>query len=222
MAKPRAAVAPSPRRRLPRSERRSRILEAALEVFAGKGYRDASMAELAAAAGVTPPVLYQHFASKQELFLAVVRHQASLLATAIGDAADPTSAPLEQRVVKTATAILTFVADRPQAWRLLRTTPPVDPAIATAYAQLHRGARQLTAQTTASDRHFTAPPGVDRTSAAELFGHLQWTAYEALGDWAAAHPELEHSDLLRIFMDFMWVGLEHHHQGSHWPGQATR
>jgi AcrR family transcriptional regulator len=156
------------------------------------------------------------------LLLAVVRHQASLLATAIGDAADPTSASLEPRVVKTATAVLTFVADRPHAWRLLRTAPPGDPTVATAYAQLHSDARSLTAQTTASDPNFTAPPGIDRTLAAELFGHLQWTAYEALGDWAAAHPELEHSDLLRIFMDFMWTGLEHHHQGMHWLEDAAR
>jgi AcrR family transcriptional regulator len=180
------------------------------------------MAELAAAAGVTPPVLYQHFASKQDLFLAVIEHQASLLATTIGDAADPTSAPLEARVVKTATAVLAFVADRPHAWQLLRTSPPGDSVVAAAYARLHSGARSLTARTTASDRHFTAPPGIDRTIAAELFGHLQWTAYEALGDWAAARPELEHSDLLRIFMDFMWIGLEQHHRETHWSGNAAR
>jgi AcrR family transcriptional regulator len=221
MAKPAVRDASSPRRRLPRSERRSRILSAALEVFAGVGYRDASMAELAAAAGVTAPVLYQHFASKQDLFLAVLRHQASLLAVAIGDAADPTSAPLEPRVVKTASAVLSFVADRPQAWRLLRMTPPGDPVIARAYAQLHGAARSITAQTTASDRHFQPPPGIDRSIAAELFGHLQWSAYEALGDWAAAHPELTHSDLLRIFMDFMWIGLERHHRETHWPGDAS-
>ena len=217
MAKPAVRTeASAPRRRLSRAERRGRILAAGLEVFARKGYRDASMAELATAAGVTPPVLYQHFASKQDLFLAVVGEQASLLAAAIGDAADPTSAPLEPRVIKTATAILAFVADRPHAWRLLRTTPPGDNKIAQAYAELRSGARSLTAQTTARDRNFSAPPGIDRSIAADLFGHLQWTAYEALGDWAVSHPELEDSDLLRIFMDFMWIGLEHHHQGTHW------
>jgi AcrR family transcriptional regulator len=176
------------------------------------------MAALAASAGVTPPVLYRHFASKRDLFLAVLGDQASHLAAAIGDAADPGSAPLEPRVLKTAGSILTFVAERPHAWRLLRTTPPGDPAIAAAYAQLRTGARELTAQTTARDRNFTPPPGVDRATAAELFGHLQWTAYEALGDWAASRPEVDRSDLLRTFMDFMWIGLHRHHRGTHWSG----
>jgi AcrR family transcriptional regulator len=194
----------------------------AVEVFARDGYGDASMANLAAAAGVTAPVLYQHFASKQDLFLCVLQDQASLLAAAIGDAADPASAPLEPRVIKTASAVLRFVADRPQAWRLLRAMPPSDPAISTAYAHLHHGARGLTAQTTASDRNFSAPPGVDRLAAARLFGHLQWTAYEALGDWAADNPGLEHADLMHIFMDFMWIGLERHHQGTHWQDQAAQ
>jgi AcrR family transcriptional regulator len=213
MAKPSPAQT---HRRLPRSERRRRILDAALDVFARDGYRPATMAQLAAAAGVTPPVLYRHFESKRDLFLAVLRDQASLLATAIGDAADPTSAPLEQRVLKTATAVVTFVADRPHAWRLLRTVPSGDRGIARAYARLQRTARELTAETTASDRHFTPPPGVERAPAADLFGHLQWTAYQALGDWVLTRPDVERSDLLRIFMDFMWIGLDDHHQGSHW------
>ena len=204
------------RRRLPRPERRRRILDAALEVFARDGYAGASMADLAATAGVTPPVLYQHFDSKEDLFLAVLGDQAALLASAIGDAADPGSAPLEQRIVKTASAVLAFVAERPHAWRLLRTTPPGDTTIARAYAQLERGAQALTAETTARDPHFTVPPGIDRAAAAELFGALQWTAYAAVGDWALHRPDLPHDHLLRTFMDFMWIGLERHHQGAHW------
>jgi AcrR family transcriptional regulator len=219
MAKHVAAKAPRPRRRLPRSERRRRILDGALEVFAREGYTDAGMLDVAAAAGVTPPVVYRHFESKRELFLAVLGDQVSRLAAAIGDAADPSSAPLEQRVLKTAAAVLDFVAERPHAWRLLRTTPPADPKIAAAYARLHTATRSRTAETTASDPDFTAARGIDRTVAAGVFGQLQWTAYEALGDWAWEHPEVPHGDLVRIFMDFMWVGLERHREGTHWAGR---
>src|SRR3954451_12598710 len=127
MPKHGSAEASPPRRRLSTPERPRRILEGALEVFAREAYSDAGMLELAAAAGVTPPVLYRHFESKRELFLAVLGDQVSRLAAAIGDATDPSSAPLEQRIVKTAEAILNFVTERPHAWRLLRTTPPADP-----------------------------------------------------------------------------------------------
>lgn len=54
------------------AERRETILDAAELTFAQMGYRGAGMAEIAAAAAVTAPILYRHFASKQELFLAVL------------------------------------------------------------------------------------------------------------------------------------------------------
>jgi len=57
------------RRRMPAEQRRIQLLDAALERFASKGYHDTSMEEIAETAGVTKPVLYQHFASKTELFL---------------------------------------------------------------------------------------------------------------------------------------------------------
>ena len=54
--------------RLPAARRRRQLLEVALRVFAERGYHDASMNDIAVAAGVTKPVLYQHFTSKRELF----------------------------------------------------------------------------------------------------------------------------------------------------------
>jgi len=217
MSKPKAVPRPVVRRRLSRAARRERITAGALQVFARDGYNDASMLEIAVASGITPPVLYQHYDSKQALFLAVLSEQSSSLAAAIGDAADPDSASLERRVLKTAGTIIDFVAENPAAWRLMRMTAPGDPTIADAYLRLRRGAHAVTARTTASDPDFTAPPGVGRAQAAELFGQLQWSAYEALGDWAAEHAESERPALLRIFMDFMWVGLQRFREGRHWP-----
>jgi len=58
--------------RLPRDERRALLLSAALEVFTAAGYHSAAMDEIADRAGVSKPVLYQHFPSKLELYLAVL------------------------------------------------------------------------------------------------------------------------------------------------------
>ena len=60
------------RARLPRDERRSQLLAAALEVFTTSGYHAAAMDEIADRAKVSKPVLYQHFPSKLELYLAVL------------------------------------------------------------------------------------------------------------------------------------------------------
>ena len=58
--------------RLPAAARRQQLLDTALATFARLGYHDASMNDIAEAAGVTKPVLYQHFGSKRELFLEVL------------------------------------------------------------------------------------------------------------------------------------------------------
>jgi AcrR family transcriptional regulator len=64
-------VAPT---RLPAAERRSALIETAIRVFAEGSYRGTTTAEIARAAGVSEPILYRHFASKRELYLAALDH----------------------------------------------------------------------------------------------------------------------------------------------------
>lgn len=73
--------------RLPATERREQLLEVALEIFARQGYHGTSMNEVADAAGVTKPVLYQHFDSKRDLFLALLEMVGGQLIEAITKAA---------------------------------------------------------------------------------------------------------------------------------------
>jgi len=58
--------------RLPRLARRRQLLDAAMEVFVARGYHAAAMDEIAERAGVSKPVLYQHFPGKQDLYLALL------------------------------------------------------------------------------------------------------------------------------------------------------
>jgi AcrR family transcriptional regulator len=69
--------------RLPAAERREQILDVAVEVFAKKGFHSTSMNDVAEAAGVTKPVLYQHFDSKQDLYLALLDEVGARMITAI-------------------------------------------------------------------------------------------------------------------------------------------
>lgn len=78
--------------RLSANARREQLLEVALTTFAGSGYHETSMNDVAEAAGVTKPVLYQHFESKRELYQAVVDDVGQRLVSAITSAtADATS-----------------------------------------------------------------------------------------------------------------------------------
>lgn len=65
-----------PRKRLPAEERRRQLLETASALFAERGYARTTTAELARAAGVTEPVIYRHFASKRDLFAALIEQTA--------------------------------------------------------------------------------------------------------------------------------------------------
>jgi len=79
--------------RLPAAERRSQLLDHALEIFAANGFHATSMNDVAEAAGVTKPVLYQHFRSKRDLYVELLgdvggQLQAAILAATV-DAAGP-------------------------------------------------------------------------------------------------------------------------------------
>jgi len=72
--------------RLSASARREQILDVALDVFANSGFHGASMNDIAEAAGVTKPVLYQHFDSKRDLYQALIEEVGNRLRTNIDKA----------------------------------------------------------------------------------------------------------------------------------------
>src|SRR5919204_1320282 len=77
--------------RLPRHERRRQLLDAALEVFVSQGYHAAAMDEIAERAGVSKPVLYQHFPGKLELYLALLDEHAEALVRTVRAALESTT-----------------------------------------------------------------------------------------------------------------------------------
>lgn len=112
------ASAPTPRqRRLPREQTRRRVLEAAAEVFAERGYEASSLEEVAAAAGFSKGAVYSNFANKHELFLALMRERIEQRVEAVRDATDRpgTVAERSERAGKELERLLTSERD----WHLL-------------------------------------------------------------------------------------------------------
>ncbi len=87
---------PSPTPRLPAAERRQQLLDVALAAFAADGFHHTSMNELAEAAGVTKPVLYQHFGSKRELYLEVLREVGGRMVDDVAKAIAAADGPRQQ------------------------------------------------------------------------------------------------------------------------------
>ena len=104
--------------RLPRDERRAQLLAAAQEVFVANGYHGAAMDEIAEAAHVSKPVLYQHFPSKRELYLALLDSQLSKLIDLLLGALNSTS-DNDERVQAVMRAYFRFIASDDQAHRLV-------------------------------------------------------------------------------------------------------
>src|SRR5690242_16718988 len=82
--------------RLPAPARRRQLLDVALTVFAARGYHATSMNDVAEAAGVTKPVLYQHFRSKRALYLELLEDVGGRLQDAIGKATATADGPRDQ------------------------------------------------------------------------------------------------------------------------------
>lgn len=104
--------------RLPAARRRRQLLDVAVEVFAAHGYHQTTMNQVAEAAGVTKPVLYQHFASKQDLFGEVLNDLGTRLEEAIGKATSAATSPRNQ-VRAGFTAYFRFVVEERTASQLL-------------------------------------------------------------------------------------------------------
>jgi len=106
------------RSRLPRDERRAQLLSAALESFTTSGYHAASMDEIAERANVSKPVLYQHFPSKLDLYLAVLDLHIDSLVFSIQKAIASTREN-KNRVKATIDAYFGFMEGEGEAFRLL-------------------------------------------------------------------------------------------------------
>lgn len=131
----------SVRRRLPPEQRRLLIVEAAGRLFGERGHDGTRLDDVAAAAGVTKPVLYRHFESKTALYLALLeRHREDL-----GSFAVPASGTLDQRLRAVLDAWLTYVESHTYAWKMLFRDTGGGAEIAAYRRDVHARAREVLA-----------------------------------------------------------------------------
>lgn len=131
------------RRRLPPSERRALVIEAAGRLFAERGFDGTTLDDVARAAGVTKPVLYRHFDSKKALYLALLeRHRQDLPAFV---ALLPPEGPSAARLRALVDAWLDYVESHSYAWRMLFRDRGGGEEIAAFRQAVHDRAREVLA-----------------------------------------------------------------------------
>ena len=174
--------------RLPREQRRELILVAAREVFVDSGYHAAAMDDIARRAGVTKPVLYQHFSSKQELYLAVLDAGVEDVLAAVGKGLQ-SSPDNRSRVTATIDAYLGFMAQEDAVYRLVFESDLVNlPDVRARVEQVNAQCAEMVAQVIAED---TGLPGEESSLLAyALIGLAQTAARHWLRDQDGIHrPE---------------------------------
>jgi AcrR family transcriptional regulator len=129
------------RQRLPVAERREVLLEAAGRLFGERGYEGTRLDEIAAAAGVTKPIVYRHFDSKRDLYLALLDRHRDDLAEFV--ASMPAEGTPEERLRAVLGTWVDYVEARSYAWKMLFRDTGGGPEIAARRREVHAEARAV-------------------------------------------------------------------------------
>jgi AcrR family transcriptional regulator len=203
-----AAAASPARRRLPRAARSRQLLDVAEAVFAARGVQAVSMDEIAEAAGVTKPILYDHFGSKDRLIAAVVTRAGTTLAAAILEVVGEATGP-EDAVARGLRAYFSFIEERRTGLHSL-LTDGVAPGSAAAKAREAVRDRQAELITDLLIEHSDAPDA----DAAGLYAQIVIGATERLA--TRPGPVRSVDALTRHVMDVIWCGFGTLKDGTRW------
>ncbi len=191
--------------RLPRLARRRQLLDAAMEVFVARGYHAAAMDEIAERAGVSKPVLYQHFPGKQELYLALLDESVETLIGAVADAMRSTT-DNRQRVTATFAAYFEYVAQHSGTFRLVFESDfTSEPAVRARLAEADRTCADLISQVIKEDA------GLADEEAYLLSIGLLGMAQVSARYWLSTRDEIPREAAEQLVSRLAWRGI------SGWP-----
>ena len=187
--------------RLSRTARRAQLLLAARDVFAAHGYHAAAMDDIAERAGVSKPVLYQHFPGKLELYRALLTTYADELVTRVEQAISTTT-DNQERVHGAVSAYFDFVAGEGQAYRLvfesdLRSEPE---AAAVVDGALTRGIDSVADAV-------TTDAGLDAARARMLAVGLVGLSQVAARYWLDSDQAVPREEAVALMSSLAWRGL---------------
>ncbi|MGI8679495.1 MAG: TetR/AcrR family transcriptional regulator [Jatrophihabitans sp.] len=200
--------------RLPRSARRKQLLAAAQAVFVANGYHAAAMDDIAEKAGVSKPVLYQHFPGKLELYLALLDTQVAALTDAVVNALATTN-DNQARIHAVLSAYFAFVdrddaAEAPGAFRLIFESDLVnEPAVRERVEAVTQRTMEAVADTVAADT------GLGRPEAELLATALTGSAQVVARWWLASDRPVSQEAAITLLESLLWRGI------SNFPRQGV-
>lgn len=189
--------------RLPRGERREQLLAAASVVFVERGYHAAGMDEIADRAGVSKPVLYQHFSSKLDLYLAVLQQHVDTLVSSVRQALRTTT-DNRQRLRAAVQAFFDFIEHDSQGYRLIFKNDYVaEPQVA---------AQVKVATEACTDAVFdliSRDSGLEAHRARMIAVGLVGISADCAQYWLDSDRPISKEDAVEGTVAFAWGGLSH-------------
>jgi AcrR family transcriptional regulator len=187
--------------RMPRDQRRASLLDAASLVFTAKGYHAAAMDDIAEAAGVSKPVLYQHFPSKLDLYLALLDASCDSLVDVVSEAL-ATNDHNADRVVATMAAFYTFVSSPSGEFRFVFESDLTgDAAVQERLWRVNEEIADLIAAVIGQDT--ALPPEQSKLLAISLVGIAQVSARY----WASSADPLPVEEATSLVSRLAWRGI---------------
>ena len=187
--------------RLPRDERRAQLLVAALEVFTAAGYHSAAMDEIADRAKVSKPVLYQHFPSKLDLYLAVLDLHIDSLVFAIQKAI-AANRENSARVAATVEAYFGFIDSEGEAFRLLfESDMSVEPQVR---ERLNRMTYDCAAAISAV---ISIDTGLGKEESMMLAVGIIGTVQTSARHWLDRDGKIDRRRATELVMNLIWRGI---------------
>jgi len=191
----------TPNGRLPRTARRAQLLQVALDVFVESGYHAASMDEIAERAGVSKPVLYQHFPGKLDLYLALLETSVDTVVDGVRTALASTHAN-QRRVRATMELWFDYVADSRAAFKLVfESDLTSDPKV-----------RALVDRVTDESASAIADVIREDTNLSDAASHVLAAGLVGIGHvsartWMSSESELSKDDAVQLAAGLAWRGI---------------
>lgn len=198
------------RQRLKPEVRREKLLEAATEVFAERGYEGARVEQIADVAEVSPGLLYRHFEGKQELYEELLLLANRQLLEHLAQAAAP-NLPTDQRVLRGLDAFFGFVEGHRNLWRLIMKDV-VEPEIAAIREDVVRRSVAVVATLAAQEQDFGGTQPHEREL--EMVSVMVVGSVVSLAAWWMDHPKVPRNVIVAVAMESLWVGLERARAGE--------
>jgi AcrR family transcriptional regulator len=187
--------------RLPRSARRKQLLAAAQQVFVAQGYHAAAMDDIAERAGVSKPVLYQHFPGKLELYLALLDTHCDAMVSRVRSAMEATT-DNKDRVRGAIQAYFDFIDHESEAFRLVfESDLRNDPAVRERVDRVESGCIAAITDTIMADT------GVSRARAELLASGLVGAAEIAARFWLAGGRQVDKAEAEALLTTLSWRGI---------------